>query len=194
MRADECREMKIGDCPGGRRGVGWLKLFAWLVQLPVVVAVLYSRSISSLWGLRLHYASLSIGRRGKQSWWLALGARGASKAAAAAVACSKLFYELCKAFLIKTPLAQLMKVNNFHFPLSYFFPSKRRCRHMQWRQITFCVENNSLPFLYSLPLWLGLKIIQVINRVRQRSQLQQWQLCITGRWAWVGACAIVGDC
>lgn len=145
----------------------------------------------SLWGLRLHYASLSIGRRGKQSQWLPLG-RGASKAAAAAVACSKLFYERCKAFLIKTPLAQLMKVNNFHFPLSYFFPSKRRCRHMQCRQITFCVENNSLPFLYSLPLWLGLKIIQVINRVRQRSQLQQWQLCITGRWAWVGRVLLSG--
>lgn len=182
-----------------RGGVGWLKLFAWLVQLPVVYQTIiyqgwavYSRSSSSLWGLRLHYASLSIGRRGKQSQWLPLS-RGASKAAAA-VACSKLFYERCKAFLIKTPLAQLMKVNNFHFPLSYFFPSKRRCRHTQCRKITFCVKNNSLPFLYSLPLWLGLKIIQVINRVRQRSQLQQWQLCITGRWAWVGACAIVGDC
>lgn len=109
----------------------------------------------SLWGLRLHYASLSIGRRGKQSWWLPLG-RGASKAAAAAVACSKLFYERCKAFLIKTPLAQLMKVNNFHFPLSYFFPSKRRCRHMQCRQITFCVENNSLPF-FSSPSLTGIK-------------------------------------
>lgn len=36
MRADECREMKIGDYTGERRGVGWLKLFAWLVQLPVV--------------------------------------------------------------------------------------------------------------------------------------------------------------
>lgn len=201
MRADECREMKIGDCPGGWRGGGVAKAVCMARTTACGLSNNYlprlgcvqQEHLLSLWGLRLHYASLSIGRRGKQSWWLALGARGASKAAAA-VACSKLFYERCKAFLIKTPLAQLMKVNNFHFPLSYFFPSKRRCRHTQCRKITFCVENNSLPFLYSLPLWLGLKIIQVINRVRQRSQLQQWQLCITGRRAWVGACAIVGDC
>lgn len=159
MRADECREMKIGDCPGGEGG-DWLKLFAWLVQLPVVYQTIIYQAVLqehllSLWGLRLHYASLSIGRRGKQSQWLPLG-RGASKAAAAAVACSKLFYERCKAFLIKTPLAQLMKVNNFHFPFSYFFPSKRRCRHMQCRQITFCVENNSLPF-FSSPSLTGIK-------------------------------------
>lgn len=58
MRADECREMKIGDCSGG--GKGWLKLFAWLVQLPVVYqTIIYQGcaaqqehllSLSEVWG------------------------------------------------------------------------------------------------------------------------------------------------
>lgn len=153
-RMHRCEQMnaerwKLGTVQGGWEGVAKAVCMARTTACGLSNNYLPRLSISSLWGLRLHYASLSIGRRGKQSRWLALG-RGASKAAA--VACSKLFYERCKAFLIKTPLAQLMKVNNFPFPLPHFFPSKRRCRHMQSRQITFCVENNSLPFLSSPPL------------------------------------------